>query len=227
MIELKKLANMVDHTLLKADATKEGFERLCKEADDYGFKMVAINSYPVALCRKFLKDSPVHVGAAIGFPLGQTTIATKVFEVKDAIENGADEIDYVINIGKLKDGDQDYIREEMKAIVNVSRENGIISKVILENCYLTDEEKITVCEIAKEVKPDFVKTSTGFGTGGATVEDVALMKKIVDDEVKVKAAGGIRDLATALKMIEAGAERLGTSSGIKIVEEYKKLQKLS
>lgn len=227
MIELKKLANMVDHTLLKADATTAGFERLCKEADDYGFKMVAINSYPVALCREFLKGSPVHVGAAIGFPLGQTTIATKVFEVKDAIENGADEIDYVINIGKLKDGDQDYIREEMKAIVNVSRENGIISKVILENCYLTDEEKITVCEIAKEVKPDFVKTSTGFGTGGATVEDVALMKKIVDDEVKVKAAGGIRDLATALKMIEAGAERLGTSSGIKIVEEYKKLQKLS
>jgi deoxyribose-phosphate aldolase len=184
--------------------------------------MVAINSYPVAMCREFLKDSKVHVGAAIGFPLGQTTIETKVFEVQDAIKNGADEIDYVINLGKLKDGDSEYIRQEMKAIVNASREGGIFSKVILENCYLTDAEKVTVCEIAKEVKPDFVKTSTGFGTGGATVEDVALMKKVVGDEVKVKAAGGIRDLETALKMVEAGAERLGTSSGIKIIEEYKK-----
>jgi deoxyribose-phosphate aldolase len=189
MIGLKKLANMVDHTLLKADATKEGFERLCREADEYG--------------------------------LGQTTIETKVFEVQDAIKNGADEIDYVINIGKLKEGDNAYIREEMKAIVNASREGKILSKVILETCYLTNEEKITVCEIAKEIKPDFVKTSTGFGTNGATVEDVALMKKVVGDEVKVKAAGGIRDLDTALKMVEAGAERLGTSSGIKIVEEYK------
>lgn len=224
MIELEKLANMVDHTLLKADATKERFQQLCKEADEYGFKMVAINSYPVAMCREFLKDSKVHVGAAIGFPLGQTTIETKVFEVQDAIKNGADEIDYVINIGKLKDGDNEYIREEMKAIVNASREGGILSKVILENCYLTDAEKVTVCEIAKEVKPDFVKTSTGFGTGGATFEDVALMKKVVGDEVKVKAAGGIRDLETALKMVEAGAERLGTSSGIKIVEEYKNLK---
>ena len=213
MIELEKLANIVDHTLLKADATKEGFEQLCKEADEYGFKMVAINSYPVAMCREFLKDSKVHVGAAI---------ETKVFEVQDAIKNGADEIDYVINIGKLKDGDSEYIRQEMKAIVNASREGGIFSKVILENCYLTDAEKVTVCEIAKEVKPDFVKTSTGFGTGGATVKDVALMKKVVGDEVKVKAAGGIRDLETALKMVEAGAERLGTSSGIKIIEEYKK-----
>ena len=221
MIELKKLANMVDHTLLKADATKEWFERLCREADEYGFKMVAINSYPVAMCRDFLKDSDVHVGAAIGFPLGQTTIETKVFEVQDAIKNGADEIDYVINIGKLKEGDNAYIREEMKAIVNASREGKILSKVILETCYLTNEEKIIVCEIAKEIKPDFVKTSTGFGTNGATVEDVALMKKVVGDEVKVKAAGGIRDLDTALKMVEAGAERLGTSSGIKIVEEYK------
>jgi deoxyribose-phosphate aldolase len=183
--------------------------------------MVAINSYPVAMCRDFLKDSEVHVGAAIGFPLGQTTIETKVFEVQDAIKNGADEIDYVINIGKLKEGDNAYIREEMKAIVNASREGKILSKVILETCYLTNEEKITVCEIAKEIKPDFVKTSTGFGTNGATVEDVALMKKVVGDEVKVKAAGGIRDLDTALKMVEAGAERLGTSSGIKIVEEYK------
>ncbi|MHC5375722.1 deoxyribose-phosphate aldolase [Enterococcus sp. LJL120] len=221
MIKLEELANMVDHTLLKADATKEDFKQLCKEANDYDFKMVAINSYPVAMCKELLKDSEVHVGAAIGFPLGQTTIETKVFEVKDAIEKGADEIDYVINIGKLKEGDSSYIKAEMKAIVEASREGGILSKVILENCYLTDEEKITVCEIAKEIKPDFVKTSTGFGTGGATIKDVKLMKKVVGNEVKVKAAGGIRDLDTALEMVEAGAERLGTSSGIKIVEEYK------
>lgn len=221
MIELKALANQIDHTLLRADATENEFRQLCQEADDYGFKMVAINSFPVKQCREFLQDSPVHVGAAIGFPLGQTTIATKVFEVQDAIKNGADEIDYVINIGKLKAGDSEYIREEMSAIVKASREGGILSKVILENCYLTDEEKVTVCEIARAVKPDFVKTSTGFGTGGATLADVALMKKVVGEEVKVKAAGGIRDLTTALAMIEAGAQRLGTSSGIKIIEEYK------
>lgn len=221
MIELKALANQIDHTLLRADATENEFRQLCQEADDYGFKMVAINSFPVKQCREFLQDSPVHVGAAIGFPLGQTTIATKVFEVQDAIKNGADEIDYVINIGKLKAGDSEYIKEEMTAIVKASREGGILSKVILENCYLTDEEKVTVCEIARAVKPDFVKTSTGFGTSGATLADVALMKKVVGEEVKVKAAGGIRDLTTALAMIEAGAQRLGTSSGIKIIEEYK------
>ncbi|MFC0278060.1 deoxyribose-phosphate aldolase [Enterococcus devriesei] len=221
MIELKALANQIDHTLLRADATENEFRQLCQEADDYGFKMVAINSFPVKQCREFLQDSPVHVGAAIGFPLGQTTIATKVFEVQDAIKNGADEIDYVINIGKLKAGDSEYIKEEMTAIVKASREGGILSKVILENCYLTDKEKVIVCEIARAVKPDFVKTSTGFGTGGATLADVALMKKVVGEEVKVKAAGGIRDLTTALAMIEAGAQRLGTSSGIKIIEEYK------
>ncbi|MEG0629127.1 MAG: deoxyribose-phosphate aldolase [Enterococcus sp.] len=221
MIGIKELANQIDHTLLRADATEKELRQLCQEADRYGFKMVAINSFPVKQCREFLQDSSVHVGAAIGFPLGQTTIATKVFEVQDAIKNGADEIDYVINIGKLKAGDNEYINEEMSAIVKAARSGGILSKVILENCYLTDEEKVTVCEIARAIKPDFVKTSTGFGTGGATLADVALMKKVVGEEVKVKAAGGIRDLTTALAMIEAGAERLGTSSGIQIIEEYK------
>ena len=221
MIAVEQLANMIDHTLLRADATEEEFKQLCKEADDYGFKMVAINSFPVQMCRKFLHNSPVHVGAAIGFPLGQTTIKAKVVEIEDAIENGADEIDYVINISRLKDGDLAYIRREMEEIVTVCQHAGILSKVILENCYLTGEEKIAVCEIAKEVKPDFVKTSTGFGTSGATVEDVKLMKQVVGDLVKVKAAGGIRDLDTALQMIDAGAERLGMSAGIKVVEEYK------
>lgn len=224
-LSVSELAHMVDHTLLKADAQKDGFEKLCQEADEYGFKMVAINSAPVSLCSELLTDSPVHVGAAIGFPLGQTTLATKVFEVKDAIKNGAEEIDYVINIGELKAGNLAYIEQEMKKIVAACRAENILSKVILENCYLTDEEKISVCEIAKKIKPDFVKTSTGFGTGGATVEDVKLMKETVGAEVKVKAAGGIRDFATAKAMIEAGAERLGTSSGIQIVNEYKSMVK--
>lgn len=226
-LSVAELANMVDHTLLKADAQKAGFEKLCQEADEYGFKMVAINSAPVALCKEFLKDSPVHVGAAIGFPLGQTSIAVKVFEVDDAIKNGADEIDYVINIRELKDGNLDYIEREMVDIVAVCRENNVLSKVILENCYLTNEEKIAVCEIAKKVQPDFVKTSTGFGASGATVEDVKLMKDVVGSDVKVKAAGGIRDFVTAKTMIEAGAERLGTSAGIQIVEEYKAMSKES
>lgn len=226
-MSVAELANMIDHTLLKADAQKAGFEKLCQEADEYGFKMVAINSAPVALCKEFLKDSPVHVGAAIGFPLGQTSIAVKVFEVDDAIKNGADEIDYVINIRELKDGNLDYIEREMVDIVAVCRENNVLSKVILENCYLTNEEKIAVCEIAKKVQPDFVKTSTGFGASGATVEDVKLMKDVVGSDVKVKAAGGIRDFVTAKTMIEAGAERLGTSAGIQIVEEYKAMSKES
>lgn len=224
-LSVTELANMVDHTLLKADAQKAGFEKLCQEADEYGFKMVAINSAPVALCSELLKESPVHVGAAIGFPLGQTTIAAKVFEVADAIKNGADEIDYVINIGELKEGNLAYIEQEMKKIVAACQVNNVLSKVILENCYLTDEEKIAVCEIAKRVKPDFVKTSTGFGTGGATIADVKLMKETVGAEVKIKAAGGIRDFATAKAMVEAGAERLGTSSGIKIINEYKSFVK--
>lgn len=224
-LSVTELANIVDHTLLKADAKRSGFEKLCQEAEDYGFKMVAINSAPVSLCRELLKESSVHVGAAIGFPLGQTTIATKVFEVTEAIKNGADEIDYVINIGELKEGNLAYIEQEMKEIVAVCQTNNVLSKVILENCYLTDKEKIAVCEIAKRVKPNFVKTSTGFGTGGATVEDVKLMKEIVGADVKVKAAGGIRDFSTAKAMVEAGAERLGTSSGIKIVNEYRALVK--
>ena len=183
-------------------------------------KMVAINPAQTVRCKKKLEGSPVHVGAAIGFPLGQTTLECKIFETKDAIEKGADEIDYVINVAELKNKNYDYIKKEMEEIVKICREAGKTSKVIFENCYLTDDEKRKVAEIAKEVKPDFIKTSTGFGTGGATVEDVKLMKSVVGDEVKVKAAGGIRDLKTALAMIEAGAERLGTSAGVAIVEEY-------
>lgn len=220
MVTVEQLANMIDHTNLKAFADDAAFEKLCDEAKKYNFKMVAINPAQTVRCKKKLEGSPVHVGAAIGFPLGQTTLECKIFETKDAIEKGADEIDYVINVAELKNKSYDYIKKEMEEIVKICREAGKTSKVIFENCYLTDDEKRKVAEIAKEVKPDFIKTSTGFGTGGATVEDVKLMKSVVGDEVKVKAAGGIRDLKTALAMIEAGAERLGTSAGVAIVEEY-------
>lgn len=220
MVTVEQLANMIDHTNLKAFADDAAFEKLCDEAKKYNFKMVAINPAQTVRCKKKLEGSPVHVGAAIGFPLGQTTLECKIFETKDAIEKGADEIDYMINVAELKNKNYDYIKKEMEEIVKICREAGKTSKVIFENCYLTDDEKRKVAEIAKEVKPDFIKTSTGFGTGGATVEDVKLMKSVVGDEVKVKAAGGIRDLKTALAMIEAGAERLGTSAGVAIVEEY-------
>lgn len=205
MVTVEQLANMIDHTNLKAFADDAAFEKLCDEAKKYNFKMVAINPAQTVRCKKKLEGSPVHVGAAIGFPLGQTTLECKIFETKDAIEKGADEIDYVINVAELKNKNYDYIKKEMEEIVKICREAGKTSKVIFENCYLTDDEKRKVAEIAKEVKPDFIKTSTGFGTGGATVEDVKLMKSVVGDEVKVKAAGGIRDLKTALAMIEAGA----------------------
>ena len=182
--------------------------------------MVAINSAPVALCHELLKDTDIHVGAAISFPLGQTTIETKVFETEDAIRKGADEIDYVVNLGEVKNGNYDYIRREMESIVKVCREHQVISKVIFEICYLTEEEIVRIAEIAREVKPDFVKTSTGFGTSGATVEAVRLMKQTVGEEVKVKAAGGIRSWADCKAMLDAGAERIGTSSMLKILEEF-------
>lgn len=217
----QELALYFDHTNLKAFATEEDFAKLCKEADDYGFKMVAINSFPVATCKELLKDSPVHVGAAISFPLGQTTIAVKAYETEKAIKEGADEIDYVVNVGKVKEGDFDYIKEEMETIVAICRKNDILSKVIFENCYLTKDEIKKLAEIAKEVLPDFIKTSTGFGTGGALLEDVKLMKSVVGDKVKVKASGGIKTLEQCLALIEAGAERIGSSSSIAITEAFK------
>lgn len=221
MITKKELGSMFDHTLLKPYATKEDFEKLCQEAQEIGAAMVAINSAPVKLCKELLKDTNIHVGAAISFPLGQTPINIKVAETKQAIIDGADEIDYVINVGMLKEGHLDYIEEEMRQIVNVCKENHVISKVIFENCYLTKEEIRQVALIAKKVKPDYIKTSTGFGTGGALIEDIKLMKETVGDDVLIKAAGGIRDLDTCLKMIEAGASRIGTSSSLKILAEMK------
>lgn len=218
---LIQLSQLIDHTNLKPDATTAMMEKLCQEAKNYHFKMVAINQVQSQLCAQLLKGTGVDIGAAISFPLGQTTIASKCFETQNAIENGATEIDYVINISELKAGNLHYIEDEMTQIVKICRQYNVVSKVIFENCYLTDEEKIALCKIAVKVKPDFIKTSTGFGTSGATVEDVKLMKNQVGDAVKVKAAGGIRSADTFKKMIAAGAQRIGTSSGIAIIDELK------
>ncbi len=221
-LDEKQLCRLFDHTLLKAYASSADLEKLCTEARDNGFGMVAINSSPVSFCKEILKESDVHVGAAISFPLGQTAIETKCFETEKAIEEGADEIDYVINIGKVKDRDYDYIRKEINALVAICRSHNVTVKAIFENCYLEKEEIVQLCLIAAKEKPDFIKTSTGFGTSGATVEDVKLMKETVGEEVKVKAAGGIRDWDTCKAMIEAGAERIGTSASLKILEEFRK-----
>lgn len=215
------LAKYFDHTFLKAYATRADFEKLCKEARELGTAMVAINSAQVRVCKELLEGCDVHVGAAISFPLGQSVLEIKVEETKKAIQDGADEIDYVINIGEAKMGHWDYIEEEMRQITEICRAHKVISKVIFENCYLEKDEIRKLAEIAKKVKPDYIKTSTGFGTGGATLEDVRLMKETVGDDVKVKAAGGVRDWETCKAMIEAGAERIGTSSSIVILEGFR------
>lgn len=216
---VKEVAGMIDHTNLKAFATREDFQKLCDEAVQYGFKSVAINTYPVAMCREMLRGTEVLTGAAISFPLGQMTIATKVAEAKNAIADGCQEFDYVLNVGKVKEHDYAYIEEEMRQMVAAAREAGICVKVIFETCYLTEEEIIEVAKIASHIRPDFVKTSTGFGNAGAKAEHVRLMKKYAGPDVQVKAAGGIRSWETAREMLEAGATRLGTSSGIRIIEE--------
>ena len=220
-LSVKQLAGMIDHTFLKPFGTAENIEKLCAEARKYEFAMVAINPAEVETCVKLLEGSPVRVGAAIGFPLGQTTTECKAFETRDAIAKGATEIDTVINVRALQKGRLDIVKKEIEEMVAICRPAGVICKGILETCYLSDAEKETVCRIAKEAGVDFVKTSTGFGTAGATVEDVALMRRVVGPEIGVKAAGGIRDLDTALAMIKAGATRIGTSSGVTIVEAYK------
>lgn len=219
----EELAGMIDHTLLKQYVTLDDLKAHCEVARKYHFKTVAINNAPVAFCKKELEGSGVLCDAAVSFPLGQCTIETKVFETRDIIEKGAGEVDYVVNLVELKSGHWDYVEEEMTRIVKACREKNITSKVIFENCFLTDEEKRHLCQIALKVKPDFIKTSTGYGTGGATVEDVRLMKECVGDRLKIKAAGGIRNAEQALAMIEAGAERIGTSAGVEIVEGYKKM----
>lgn len=220
-LSIKDIANMIDHTNLKTDATIDEMKKLCDEAIKYNFKMVAVNQVQTKICSEFLKESDVHVGAAIAFPLGQTTVEVKEFETQNAIDNGADEIDYVINLSEVKNNNFEYIEDEMSRIVKICRENNVISKVIFENSYLSNEEIIKLSKIAKNVEPDFIKTSTGTTDVGALPEHVKLMKDHVGEKVKVKAAGGIRTADSLLEMIECGAERIGCSAGISIIEELK------
>lgn len=219
---IDQLARLIDHTNLKPFATKEDMHNLCEEAINYHFKMVAINQVQSKVCSKFLTGTDIHTGAAISFPLGQTSIAAKVAETEDAIKNGANEIDYVINITEVKNKNWSYLKQEMEEIVTVCRNSNVISKVIFENAYLTDEEKIELCTIANIVEPDFIKTSTGFAPSGATFEDIKLMRKHTKETVQIKAVGGIRDAATFKQMIALGATRIGTSSGIKIIQSLTK-----
>lgn len=212
-----------DHTILKADAVDEEIEKICKEALEYNFASVCVNSGNTAYVADLLKGSDVGICTVVGFPLGAMSTIAKKFETLNAIENGATEIDMVINVGALKDEDYDFVLEDIKEVKKACMHNSenrqALLKVIIETCLLTKEEKIKACELAVEAGADFVKTSTGFSTGGATVEDVRLMKNTVGDKARVKASGGIRDIATARAMIEAGADRLGTSATVAIYKE--------
>ncbi|MCY9656596.1 deoxyribose-phosphate aldolase [Paenibacillus chondroitinus] len=215
-MENKDIAQMIDHTLLKPDATKSEILKICSEAKQYSFATVCINPTWVSLAAKELEGSGVGITTVIGFPLGATTTFAKMAETRDAIANGATEVDMVLNIGALKSGDLDTVKKDVEGVVQASNGQAVV-KVILETGLLTDEEKATASRICKEAGADFVKTSTGFGHGGATVEDIALMRKTVGPEMGVKASGGVRDLETARKIVEAGATRIGASSSIAIV----------
>ena len=210
------LNKYIDHTILKVTASGTDVQKLCEEAIEHEFYSVCVNGCYVADAKQLLQGTDVKVAAVVGFPLGAMTTAAKVFEAKEAVENGASEIDMVINVAKLKDGEFEYVENEIRQIKEAIGDN--VLKVIIETCYLTDEEKVKACELSLVAKADFVKTSTGFGTDGATYEDVKLMKSVVGDNAKVKASGGVRDKETAQKYIDLGAERLGTSSGIDIVK---------
>lgn len=212
-----ELAKFIDHTILKAETKKSDVERICKEALEYNFASVCINPCNVKLASKLLKGSEVKVCTVIGFPLGANTSKVKAYETEDAILNGAHEVDMVINIGKLKDGDYDYVREDIKSVVSAAKGKAL-TKVIIETCLLTDEEKIKACELAKEAGADFVKTSTGFSTGGATPADIKLMRSTVGVDMGVKASGGVRNINDAEAVISNGATRIGASSSIDIVE---------
>ncbi|WP_170240043.1 deoxyribose-phosphate aldolase [Streptococcus suis] len=210
-----KLNKYIDHTILKPETTQEQVEKILAEAKEYDFASVCVNPTWVALAAESLKDSDVKVCTVIGFPLGANTPAVKAFETKDAISNGADEIDMVINIGALKTGNYDLVLEDIKAVVAASGDK--LVKVIIEACLLTDDEKVKACQLSQEAGADYVKTSTGFSTGGATVADVALMRKTVGPDMGVKASGGARSYEDAIAFIEAGASRIGASLGVAIM----------
>ncbi|MDP4169578.1 MAG: deoxyribose-phosphate aldolase [Bacillota bacterium] len=212
----KNIAGMIDHTLLKADALKNQIEILCKEAKEYKFASVCVNPTWVEEAARHLAGSEVKVCTVIGFPLGATTTETKAFETRDAIEKGAEEVDMVINIGALKDKNDELVEQDIRAVVEAAKGKAL-TKVIIESCLLSDEEKVRACELSVKAGADFVKTSTGFSTGGATVEDIALMRKTVGPNIGVKASGGVRNLKDTQNMIDAGATRIGASSGVSIV----------
>ena len=210
-----KWNKLIDHTLLKANATKGDITKLCDEAMQYDFASVSVNPVWVSYCAEYLKESDVRVCTVIGFPLGANTSQVKAYEAKMAIEEGADEVDMVINIGALKAGDMDTVYQDIQTVVDASQ--GHCVKVIIETCLLTDEEKVLACQQAMKAKATFVKTSTGFSTGGATIQDVALMKQTVGDQCEVKASGGVKTFEDMEAMVRAGASRIGTSSGISLM----------
>ncbi len=209
----------IDHTLLKAEATSQDIEKLCKEARKYKFMSVCVNPSFIPLCKELLKGSEVKICTVVGFPLGMMSTASKAFETKQALLEGADEIDMVINIGRLKEGNLDYVKQEIASLKAICKEH--VLKVIIETCLLTDEEKVTACKLAKEAGADFVKTSTGFSKWGAKKEDIELMRKAVGPEMGVKASGGISNFEEMKQMIDAGATRIGTSRGVTLMEEAK------
>lgn len=209
------LAKYIDHTILKADATSDQVKVICDEAREYGFMSVCVNSVHTAFVSKQLEGSGVKTCTVVGFPLGAMMTKAKAFEAKIAVEAGADEIDMVMNIGAIKDGNFDLVEADIRAVVEASGQ--AIVKVILETCLLTDQEKVKACELAVAAGANFVKTSTGFSSGGATIEDVALMRKTVGDKAQVKASGGVRDYEGAMAVINAGADRIGASAGLAIV----------
>ena len=213
------VAGLIDHTLLRPDATRQDIERLCREAADNHFATVCVNPTWVALCASLLRGSPVGVCAVVGFPLGATTADVKHFETRRVLFDGAREVDMVINIGALKSNDLRTVERDIEAVTGPCLDCGASSKVIIEAAYLTDEEKVTACALAKAAGATFVKTSTGFGPSGATVADVALMRRVVGQDMGVKAAGGVRDLEGLKAMVAAGASRVGASAGVKIVQE--------
>jgi deoxyribose-phosphate aldolase len=217
VLQDKKIAGMIDHTVLKPEATPDDITKLCIEAKNYNFASVCVNPSFVSLCSDLLRDSDVKVCTVIGFPLGATTTEVKKFEAEQAVENGAKEVDMVINIGRLKAGDYDYVYNDIYQVAQAAKKHRVISKVILETALLSDEEKIKACMLVKKAGADFVKTSTGFSKGGATVGDVALMKYVVGAGVGVKASGGIRSREDAEAMVASGADRIGASASVKIV----------
>jgi len=216
------IAGYIDHTLLKADATQAQIAQLCHEAREYSFAAVCVNPTHVRVCADLLKGSDVAVCTVVGFPLGATPAEVKAYEAQQAIDDGATEVDMVVNIGALKGGEYELVERDIAMVTRTCHNSGAVCKVIIEAALLTDAEKVKACELAKQAGADYVKTSTGFGPGGATVDDVALMRRVVGPGMGVKAAGGIRSFADAQGMVEAGATRVGASAGVRIVQEAKK-----